>query len=386
MMRFGQGTMKVQQSWIQNGLLLVLIGGLTSSCAIKVKKYENPIAKDTQQPDKVLFDAAAQDIEHGRYEVARLTLNTLINTYDQSEFLAKAKLAIADSWYRENGGHALAQAEAEYKDFQLFYPLMEESAEAQEKVCLIELKQMDKADRDPTHAVRADAECRDLLTKYPNSKYAPEGQQRLREIQEVLADGEYRVGAFYYGKGVFYSAANRLQGLTDHYPLFSKSDDALFKEGDSYSRLGPKFRNQAADAFTKLLREYPLSPLAGDAKKRLKDMEKPMPDADPVALAREKYELENHRKPGMISHFWGVFRTRPDISMAAKSGQPAMETLVPTIPVTVPVQGAEGAAGSDVTVAPFSGSSALDTKPDARPNPPKQDAGQPAQNPPPTSK
>ena len=62
----------------------------------KKKKYETPITKDTLQPDKVLFDRAIKDIEHGNYEVARITLNTLINTYDTSEFLAKAKLAIAD--------------------------------------------------------------------------------------------------------------------------------------------------------------------------------------------------------------------------------------------------------------------------------------------------
>ena len=52
------------------------------------KKYENPISKDTLQPDKVLFDRSIVDIEHGRFEVARLTLNTLINTYDSSEYLA----------------------------------------------------------------------------------------------------------------------------------------------------------------------------------------------------------------------------------------------------------------------------------------------------------
>ena len=103
--------------------------GLLASCGFRRKKYENPITKDTKQPDKVLFDKAVGDIEHGRYEVARLTLNTMINTYDQSEFLAKAKLAIADSWYREGGSHGLAQAEAEYKDFKLFYPTMEEAAE-----------------------------------------------------------------------------------------------------------------------------------------------------------------------------------------------------------------------------------------------------------------
>ena len=368
--------MKVSKSW--NGIILVLIAGLTCSCAYKVKKYDNPITKDTQQPDKVLFDTAIKDLEHGRYEVARLTLNTLMNTYDQSEYMAKAKLALADSWYREGGSHAWAQAEAEYKDFGLFYPMMEEAAEAQEKVCEIELKQMDKADRDQTHALRADAECRTLLTQYPNSKWAPQGQQILREIQEVLADEEFRVGAFYYGKGVYYSAANRFQGLADHYPLFSKADHALWDAGDSYSHLGPKFRNQSADAFTRLVRDYPLSSLAGDAKKRLKDMEKPIPDPDPVALARQKYEMENHGKASLMSHFWGVFRGRPDVSMAAKSGQPAMDSLRPATPVTVPVEAAGGAAGSDVTASPITGTSALDTQPDARTTKPAQTQDQPA--------
>src|ERR1700761_9247131 len=129
---------------------------LLASC---VHKYETPIAKNTQQPDKVLFDQAMHDIEHGRYEVARISLQTLMNTYESSEYLAKAKLAIADSWYREGGANGLAQAEAEYKDFILFYPAMQESAEAQNRICMIHYNQMDKADRDDTQAVRANLEC-----------------------------------------------------------------------------------------------------------------------------------------------------------------------------------------------------------------------------------
>src|SRR5580700_4799262 len=94
------------------------------------KKYDTPITKDTLQPDKILFDRAIKNIEHGDYEAARLTLNTLINTYDTSEYLAKAKLAIADSRFREGGAHGLAQAEAEYRDFILFYPSMKDVAES----------------------------------------------------------------------------------------------------------------------------------------------------------------------------------------------------------------------------------------------------------------
>src|SRR5579863_6320909 len=129
-------------------LAVMLMLGLATSCGFRRKKYDDPITKDTKQPDKVLFDKAINDIEHGRYEIARITLNTMINTYDQSEFLAKAKLAIADSWFREGGAASLAQAEAEYKDFILFYPTMEEAAESQNKICQIHYKQMDKSDRD----------------------------------------------------------------------------------------------------------------------------------------------------------------------------------------------------------------------------------------------
>ena len=89
--------MSIRGSIIKAGLLSLVLILTTSGGILRKKKYENPITKDTQQPDKVLFDKAIHDIEKGRFEVARLTLNTLINTYDTSEFLAKSKLAIADS-------------------------------------------------------------------------------------------------------------------------------------------------------------------------------------------------------------------------------------------------------------------------------------------------
>ena len=119
-----------------------------------------------------------------------------------------------------------------------FYPNMEESAEAQERVCDIHYKQMDKADRDPIHAVRAEDECRQLLLQYPNSKFAPETQQKLRNVQEVLAAHEYAAAVFYHHKGAMPAAANRLTSMVEQYPLFSHADEALWMLGDSYDRMG----------------------------------------------------------------------------------------------------------------------------------------------------
>jgi len=85
----------------------------------------------TRPADRVLYDLGIENIEHGDYAAARLTFNTLINTYATSGYQAKSKLAIAVSWLRQGDARALAQAEAEYKDFILFYPNMKEAAESQ---------------------------------------------------------------------------------------------------------------------------------------------------------------------------------------------------------------------------------------------------------------
>ena len=126
-------------------------------------------------------------MKHNRFDVARLSLQTLINTYPDSEYIARAKLAVADSWYAEGGSASLAQAEIEYKDFETFFPNMPEAAEAQLKLANIHYQQMEKADRDPTHAMRAEEEYRQLIMQYPDSKLVPEAKQRLLQVQEVIA-------------------------------------------------------------------------------------------------------------------------------------------------------------------------------------------------------
>jgi outer membrane protein assembly factor BamD len=365
-------------------VVLVALALVASGCGRKV--YDNPITKDTLQPDKVLFDKAIADMEKGRYEVARITLNTLINTYDSSEYLAKAKLAIADSWFREGTTSALMQAEVEYKDFILFYPAMEESAEAQEKVCMIHYNQMERPDRDTKHALRAEMECREVLTRFPNSSFAPRAEQLLRNIQEVQAQHEYGVADTYLRKGNFNAAANRLQGLSDHFPLFSMADDALWQLADSYSNMGDRFEERTAAALSRIVRDYPLSEWVDPAKERLKNMNRSIPDADPTAIARMKYEQENQWQPGSWDKFWGVFKGSPEVRMAAKSGTPNPNPFQPSLPLSVPASGGvgtgtanapAGGVSADVSVSTVGDSTALDTQPDARLS--RQNQGQQAQ-------
>jgi len=93
---------------------------------------------ETQQPDMVLYDRAASDIHKKHFLDARMLLETLISTYPDSEFLPKAHLALAESWYREGGAKNLAQARDEYKQTMQLYPDAPEAKEAEEMLQKIE--------------------------------------------------------------------------------------------------------------------------------------------------------------------------------------------------------------------------------------------------------
>jgi outer membrane protein assembly factor BamD len=327
---------------------------LLSSCSRKNNKVQNPLANvGSVQPDKVLFDRALDALQHRKYDVARLTFQTLINTYPDSEYIARAKLGVADSWFNEGTNTALAQAEAEYKDFQTFFPNMPEAAEAQLKVAGIHYKQMEKPDRDYTHAKRAEDEYRTLIQTYPDSKLVPEAKQRLREVQEILGDREFKIGRFYYLRQSYPAAIARLKTLADQYPLYSNAEEALWLLGQSYEeqvqflrsnkqleataqlrsqreKLIGELHKKAAEAFSRIVTRYPVTGRAEDAKKRLSDLSFPVPTPSAEAIAQNKEEEAGRREQGRMAQIMGNFKMHPSVSMAAKAGEPSMEDPQPT--------------------------------------------------------
>jgi outer membrane protein assembly factor BamD len=307
------------------------------------KKVSNPLSNvGSKQPDKVLFDRAMDAMKHNRFDVARITLQTLINTYPDSEFIARAKLAVADSWYAEGGATSLTQAEIEYKDFETFFPNMPEAAEAQLKIANIHYQEMEKPDRDFTHAMRAEEEYRQLILQYPdNKKVVEEGKKRLMEVQEVIAEREYRVGRFYFLRQSYPAAIARLRSLIDKYPLYSRADDALFLLGQSYegeitmvrsrpgnetakARMIEEFTKDAADAYSRILTRYPMMDRTVDAKARLEALHIPVPKPTKAALAQNKAEEESRRDASTLSKVMGSFDKHPDVAPAARVGEPTL--------------------------------------------------------------
>jgi outer membrane protein assembly factor BamD len=342
------------------GILLMI----TAACSNK--KSVNPLANvGSKQPDKVLFDKAMDAMKHNRFDVARMTLQTLINTYPDSEYIARAKLAVGDSWYAEGGTASLAQAEQEYRDFETFFPNMPEAAEAQLKIANIQYQQMEKADRDYTHAKRAEDEYRNLIMQYPdNPKLVKEGKQRLLEVQEVLAEREFEIGKFYYLRTSYPASIARLKSLAEKYPLYSRADEALFYLGQDYegqiaqvrsrpncTSMSPQgmpqppgcagetskasmitvLTREAAAAYSQIITRYPLMDRETDAKKRLAALHQPVPRPTKAAVAQNRAEEDSRREAGTMDRLMSVVKKGPDVSEAVKVGEP---TLVDPTPVS----------------------------------------------------
>jgi outer membrane protein assembly factor BamD len=340
------------------GMLLVITIACTN------KKSVNPLANvGSKQPDKVLFDKAMDAMKHNRFDVARLTLQTLINTYPDSEYIARAKLAVGDSWYAEGGTAALAQAEQEYSDFEIFFPNMPEAAEAQLKIANIHYQQMEKSDRDYTHAKRAEDEYRKMILQYPESKLVPEAKQRLLEVQEVLAEREFGIGRFYYLRESYPASIARLQSLVEKYPLYSRADEALYLLGQDYEgqiariRTAPtcdahglprgctpeaikgryigQLTKNATDEYSKIITRYPLMDRSDDARKRLAALHQPIPRPTKGAVARNRAELASRGESSAIQKMMGMVKKGPDVSQAAKVGEPPLADPEPVAATSV---------------------------------------------------
>lgn len=289
---------------------------------------------ESAEPDKVLYDRSIEDIKNKRFDVARLTLQTLLNTYPDSEYLSAAKLGIADSYFQEGASGALTSAEVEYKDFITFFPNDPQVAFAQYRAALCNYRRLEKPDRDRTFARRAEREFQLLLLNYPESEYAAEGEKKLIAVQEVLAEGEFRIANFYYRRESWRAGAARLTQLIERYPNYSQRDQALWMLAQSYEKEIPYFwlpdPKRAAESYARLVREHPTSPYGADAKEQLARLGQPIPEPDPVLLARAQNiqpvgeEAEGEHR-GLLGHMFGLFSSRPDVSeAAARLGPPPL--------------------------------------------------------------
>jgi len=110
----------------------------------------------------------------------------------------------------------------------------------------------DLSERDPKMTREAYSAFRELVTRFPDSKYAADSVERMRYLTNALAGYEVHVARYYYNRGAYVAAANRAQATLVNYPKTPANEDALVLMMESYDKLG---MNELRDDTRRVLKE-----------------------------------------------------------------------------------------------------------------------------------
>ena len=304
-------TLKLQWS-LAAGILASLLVGCGG------QKSAN-LQEGTTAPDRVLYENGVKYLSKAQYIKARLAFQTLISTYPDSELASKALMANGDSYYQEGGTANWLQAEAQYKDYLLFYPSYEDADDAQMKIAALNYRMMKGPSLDQTYGRKAEAELKRMMRDFPESELIPTAGEMLHDVQETLARSEEEVGDFYLNQRRNYAAAEgRYKVVIDRYPDYGNKDQTYFRLAETQEKQGRI--TEAVYYYSQVVIGYPFSDKFEESKKRLILLEQPVPPVDPVrAAANEKNRVvKDFSMWDPFRGIWSIFSSKEDPYERAK--------------------------------------------------------------------
>jgi len=298
------------RKWLAIALFISLWG-----CSKNVKVD----APSMDEPDRALYEKALKLMEKHNYDVAQVTLQTLISTYQDSDYFPKAKFAIGESYYRAGGRENLDSSEAAFKDFIIYFRDSELADDAQMYVAMTHIKRIQSPDRDNTEARLAELELKELITSYPDSDLLEEAKQKLREVVEILAQGSFNIANQYLLRKNYKAAVNRFTEIEEKWPDFSRMDETLFNHAEAL-RLG-KNAEGSAMFYAEVVSNFPMSSKAKPAKQHLIDMNIAAPEPNPLAFQRQTPPADKN----LLSKTVGVFKSHPQVPTSTSAASVEVE-------------------------------------------------------------
>lgn len=246
-------------------LLILLAAGLTTGC----RKKTVELAPDLASSDEALYRLGEQYAKKDS-EKALLYLRQVIDSFPKSFYAQRAKLLIADVYFRKGDESNMILAAAEYREFIRTYPYSPSAAYSQSQIAMTFYKKMLKPGRDPSKTIQALAEFKKVIADYPASDQAKDAQGKIKECEERLAGHETEIALSYHRRRAYRAAISRLSDVMSKYPDFTRLARVYYFLGDCYFQL--RLYDQAFPYFTKIVTDHPGDKLAKDAAKKLADI------------------------------------------------------------------------------------------------------------------
>jgi len=271
--------------------LLVALVGMSLSCASKGREM-------VPYGEAGLYWRASADFQRGRYAEAREKLQALLNQYPGSVLAPEARLGVARTYFEER---LYNEARSEYQKFLQLHPAHERLDEALYHIALASFHQMERVDRDQSMTRRAVRAFQQLLAEVPDSPYAPEARARLREARLRLAEKELEVGLFYLRREEYAAASGRFTLVLREYAGLGLEGEALYSLGEIARTRGEEA--EAAAAYRRVIAEFPDSPFAVAAGKRVGIQVEARPAQPPEAKSSRNPSLLD-----LLKDSWTDFR------------------------------------------------------------------------------
>jgi len=264
-------SMQAWRRYAAFGAVLVILAVLTGGCR---KKAAVEVSPEIAASDEALFKLGEQSIKKDE-EKGLLYLRQVIDSFPKSFYAQRAKLLIADAYFKRGDEGNMILAAAEYREFIKSYPYSPSAAYCQYQVAMTFFRKAYRAGRDQSKTAQALVEFRQVLKDYPGSEQAKAAQEKIVECEERLAEHTFAIGKEYHNEGAFKASTDRLGEILTTYPSYSKMAQVYYYLGDSYFRW--KKNDQAVPYLTKLVSDYPKSPFAKKAQDLLKEISRAVP-------------------------------------------------------------------------------------------------------------
>ncbi len=213
----------------------LLVAGCSSTIEDKAANWS---------PNK-LYAEAKDEMNSGSYEKAITLLERLEGRAAGTPLAQQAQLDKAYAHYKS--GEA-AQAVATLDRFVKLHP----SSPALDYALYLKgivnfnddlglmsfITRQDLAERDQKAAKESFESFKELLTRFPDSRYATDARLRMTYIVNSLASYEVHVARYYFGRGAYVAAINRAQAAVSDYQGVPAIEEALYIIVKSYDRLG----------------------------------------------------------------------------------------------------------------------------------------------------
>lgn len=218
-------------------LVFALIGGCSSSDKPKVP----------DEPPEKLYQQAQDKLESGNYSKAVELLEALDSRYPFGPYSAQVQMNLIYAYYKDaDTAHAIANIDRflrlnpTHKDVDYVYYMRGLTNMQADYNFFHSLFHMDRSDRDPAYARQAFSDFKNLLTSFPQSKYAADAHLRLMQLKQRLAKYDLSVADYYLRRGAWVAAANRGKLIVENYTDTDAVEPALRIMIKSYDTLGLK--------------------------------------------------------------------------------------------------------------------------------------------------